>query len=99
MHTDWNPKQGTLIVAKKAKKRAKRIKKIICKKLDYIEDYDEFGDLEAGWYVVDQNQPEGYELVGPYECRDDAMETKDRLTYFWRVEVDRDPDEKPNLED
>lgn len=65
---------------------AKRIKKIICKKIDFIKDYDELGHLEAGWYVIDDNQPEGYELVGPYEDRKEAMEIKTGLTHFWRVE-------------
>ena len=77
-----------------AKKRAKRIKKIICKKMKLIEDYDVLGDLLAGWYVVDLNQPEGYELLGPYDTRDEAMETKEGLTRFWRVEVDRKPAKK-----
>lgn len=74
------------------KKRAKRIKKIICKKMAFVEDYDALGNLEAGWYVVDLNQDEGYELIGPYEFRDEAMEAKTGLTNFWRVEVDRKPD-------
>ncbi len=73
MPTGLNPKQEILTVAKK---RAKRIKKIICKKLDFIEDYDKCGDLEAGWYVIDENQAEGEELIGPYEVRDEAMEVK-----------------------
>lgn len=78
-------------MAKKAKKkRAKRIKKIVCKKLAFVEDYDELGDLEAGFYVIDENQEEGYELIGPYDFRDEAMEIKKGLTHFWRVEVDRE---------
>lgn len=88
MPMGYSPEQGTPVVAKKkpVKKRAKRIKKIVCKKLAYIKDYDARGDLEAGWYVVDKNQTEEYELIGPYEVRDDAMEIKAGLIKFWREE-------------